>query len=153
MKILFATERKKAMNSEQKAISKLIRIIEEFEPFRDGRDERWVFFLKEKRRWRRLCVVKYDGTYYFSGSDFDAFSYPSQKGGDIGPDEHFSVWLREISRWRRSVAHDPIEAQARLFRQLPLGCRKVKRPFSKRQYVVGVVCYAFNIHGRVKIVK
>ena len=112
------------MDPEYKNINKLIKIIEEFEPFRDGRDERWVFFLKEKRRWRRLCVVKYDGTYYFSGSGFDAFSHPNQKEGDIGPDEHFPVRIREISRWRRSVAHDPIEAQARLFRQLPLGCRK-----------------------------
>ena len=105
-------------------IKKLITVIEEFEPFRDGQDERWTFFFKEKRRWRRLHVTKYDGTYYFSGSDFDAFSYPNQKAGEIGPDEHFPIWIREISRWRRSVAHDPIEAQARLFRKLPLGCRK-----------------------------
>lgn len=112
------------MNLDCKNIKKLIKIIEKFEPFRDGRDERWAFFLKEKRRWSRLSVTKYDGTYYFSGSGFDTFSYPGRKEGDIGPDEHFSVWFREISRWLRSVARDPVEAQARLFRDLPLGCRK-----------------------------
>jgi hypothetical protein len=105
-------------------IKKLVKVIGEFEPFRDGRDERWTFFFREKRHWRRLCVTKYDGTYYFSGSDFDAFSYPNQRDSDIGPDECFPVWIREISLWRRSVAHDPVEAQARLFRKLPLGCRR-----------------------------
>ena len=105
-------------------IKKLIKVIEEFEPFRDGRDERWVFFLKKKRSWRRLTVIKYDGICYFSGSDFDAFSYPGQTAGDIGPEEHFSVWIRELSLWRRSVARDPVEAQAQLFRKLPLGCRR-----------------------------
>ena len=107
-----------------KDIKKLIKVIEEFEPFRDGRDERWVFFFNEKRRWPRLQVTKYDGTYYFSGSDFDAFSHPDPKNSDSGPAEHFPVWIREISLWRRSVAHDPVEAQARLFKRLPLGCRK-----------------------------
>lgn len=105
-------------------IKKLIEVIEKFEPFREGRDERWAFFFKEKRRWSRLSVTKYDGTYYFSGYDFDAFSHPNQKNGGSGPGERFPVWIREISLWRRAAARDPVEAQARLFKELPLGCRK-----------------------------
>ncbi|KAF0126484.1 MAG: Uncharacterized protein FD189_1361 [Elusimicrobia bacterium] len=105
-------------------MKKLIGLIEEFEPFRDGRDERWTFFLKEKRRWLRLSVTRYDGVYYFSGSGFDAFSCPGRTAGDTGPVDRFPAWAGEISRWRRAVAGDPVEAQARLFRALPLGLRE-----------------------------
>ncbi|MBI5245468.1 MAG: hypothetical protein HY922_17525 [Elusimicrobia bacterium] len=107
-----------------RSFNRLIEGIEEFKPVWKGRDKQWAFFLKEKRRWIRLHVTEYDGTYYFSGSDFDSFSCPGQS--DIGPDldGRLSVWAREIALWKQAVAHDPIEAQALLFKKIPLRCRR-----------------------------
>ncbi|MBI4063437.1 MAG: hypothetical protein HY401_03960 [Elusimicrobia bacterium] len=104
-------------------VVKLIDLIEDFWPVEDGKDHRWTFFLRQRRQWVRLHVTKYDKAYYFSGSDFDSFSYPSKNAMDAGIEERLPSWIRELAHWKQAVAHDPIEAQARLMKKLPIRYR------------------------------
>jgi hypothetical protein len=107
-----------------RSFERLIEGVEEFEPIWDGLEQRWTFFFREGRRWIRLRIMKYDGPYYFSGSDFDSFSYPAQGNIESDIEGRLPVWTKEIAFWKKAVAHDPIEAQALLFKKLPLHCRK-----------------------------
>ncbi len=107
----------------KKSFEKLVAGVEEFTPEVDGKDRRWAFFLKEGRRWTRLHVVQYEGTYYFSGSGFDSFEFPAQKSIDFAVEQRVPGWTKALAAWKKAVARDPIEAQSRLFRKLPLRCR------------------------------
>lgn len=104
-------------------LRRLTALIKEFAAVQDGRDRRWTFMLREGRRWTRLQVTEYDGTFYFSGSNFDSFSHPAT--GDLDPTiaERLRAWLRELALWKKDAARDPIGAQGRLFRRLPLSER------------------------------
>ena len=105
-------------------IERLIEAVEEFEPIWDGLEQRWTFFFREGRRWIRLRIMKYDGTYYFSGSDFDSFSYPAQGNIESDIEGRLPVWTKDIAFWKKAVAYDPIEAQSLLFKKLPLRHRR-----------------------------
>lgn len=104
-------------------LQRLIALISRFIPVRDGRDRRWSFILREGRRWTRLRAVKYEGSFYFSGSGFDYFNYPDKRELDPEIAERLPAWLRELERWKKAVARDPIEAQALLLKKLPLSER------------------------------
>jgi len=106
-----------------RSVERLIAGVEEFEPVWDGREKQWTFFFREGRPWIRLRIMKYDGTYYFSGSDFDSFGYPDQGNIDSNIEGRLPVWTKEIALLKKAVAHDPLEAQSSLFKKLPLRCR------------------------------
>lgn len=114
----------KFSHGSKKNIERFIHLIENFLPIEDGRDQKWVFFLKKGSRWNRISVTKYENVYYISGFNFDSFSYPAQEKLDPVIEQRLPSWIRELEQWRNAAARNPIEAQAQLLKRLPLYCRQ-----------------------------
>lgn len=105
-------------------IERLIKLIDEFSPRHHGADQVWVFFIREKRKWVRLHVQKYEEVYYLTFRDSVQITFPDSRYDEtVELRNRLKIWIRELSQWKKSLLRDSIAAQAQLFRSLPLSSR------------------------------
>jgi len=104
------------------SLKKLIAAVERFFPHHDGNDEVWRFFLRVRKRWMSMGVRQYAGTHCFSVGTDIAFDSESEASSAIEA-EDLEAWIAALGAWHKELKRDPLEAQARLNRQIPLTLR------------------------------
>jgi len=105
-------------------IERFIKLIEDFAPRHQGRDQFWTFVLREKRSWVKVRIQKYEKTYYINVNGSDPIAYPDPRYEE--PVEfrgRLKSWIEELTLWRKGLSRDPIAAQAKLIRSMPLTSR------------------------------
>jgi hypothetical protein len=111
-------------------LQNLVEFVRKFVPQFDHGDLLWCFYLHFKRRWRRLCVKEYRGTYYLWGDEFDSLEWnlttpePEGRGPyDVSP-EILSRYLTALQEVYTEVKNDPVAYHIRLNTTLPASLRR-----------------------------
>lgn len=105
-------------------IERFIKLIEDFAPRHQGHDQFWTFLLREKRSWVKVRVQKYEKTYYIAPNGSDPIAYPDPRYDE--PLEfrgRLKRWIETLTLWRTGLSRDPIAAQAKLIKSMPLSLR------------------------------
>ena len=105
-------------------IERFIKLTEEFAPRHQGPDQFWTFVLREKRSWVRVRIQKYEKTYYITVNGSDPITYPDPRCEE--PIEYrgrLKSWIDELTLWKKGLSRDPIAAQSKLIRSMPLYLR------------------------------
>jgi len=105
-------------------IERFIKLIEDFAPRHQGHDQFWTFLLREKRSWVKVRVQKYEKTYYIAPNGSDPIAYPDPRYDE--PLEfrgRLKHWIEKLTLWRKGLSRDPIAAQAKLIKSMPLSLR------------------------------
>jgi len=105
-------------------IARFIKLVEDFAPRHQGHDQFWTFLSREKRSWVKVRVQKYEKTYYIASSGSDPIAYPDPRYDE--PLEfrgRLKHWIEKLTLWRNGLSRDPIAAQAKLIKSMPLSLR------------------------------
>ena len=105
-------------------IERFIKLIEDFAPRHQGRDQFWTFVLREKRSWVKVRIQKYEKTYYITVNGSDPIAYPDPRYEEpVELRGRLKHWIEKLTLWRNGLSRDPIAAQAKLIKSMPLSLR------------------------------
>ncbi|MBI5208611.1 MAG: hypothetical protein HY927_01400 [Elusimicrobia bacterium] len=106
-------------------VEDFLALTRRFIPRHEGIDSLWEFWLKEGRAWTRVLVRRYRETYFITGGDGETIEHPDpRRREDPERRARLRSWLESLRQWESVAARDPVGAQARLSRQLPLSARR-----------------------------
>ena len=103
------------------AYNRFIKLVEMFEPFYDGKDRKWFFYFKEKKRWLYLCVLHYENKYYINCGRDQSWTLPDDLSKVV--DDELDIFCTHLKIWAIRTRQNSISAQSELLSKLPCSMR------------------------------
>ncbi len=107
-----------------KTLKKIIAALHLFVPRQDCGDLIWEFYLPHRSRWQYLRVTKYNGIYYFSGSDWDSFSTEKECEFDLKTQTFFDALPSLLRQVHKEVRQDSVAYHCHLNRSVSVHLRQ-----------------------------